>query len=113
MAQVPLPYDPLTPLDPREIISAKAVRLLRNELYSNAEHMKTTLGGGQHGHLGLFMPPDVYAQLSDTPYVLPSTPPPPPLWELPYSLTTLGPAQATRSTTRHNPTLPSIMPWHR
>jgi hypothetical protein len=75
MSQVPLPYDPLTPLDPKEMITAQAVRRLRHELYTNAAQMKTTLGGGRHGHLGLLMPPDLYQSLSSIPYTLPDTPP--------------------------------------
>ena len=79
MTQDPLPFDPLTPLDPKEVITAQAVRRLRFELYSNAGQMQTSLGGGLHGHLGMLMPPDEYQRLSETPYILPNTPPPRPV----------------------------------
>jgi hypothetical protein len=37
-------------------------------LYSNAASLATTLGGGQHGHIGCIMTPILYATLSNTPY---------------------------------------------
>ena len=75
-----LPHDPLTPVDPTTVITPLAVRRLRQELYANAELVKTTLGGGLHGHLGLLMPAPVYSTLSRTPYNLPDTPPEDPVF---------------------------------
>jgi hypothetical protein len=70
-----LPHDPLTPLDPHNTPTPDAVRLLRRELYANAQAIPTTLGGGQFGHLGLIMPDAEFSTLSPTPYALPILPP--------------------------------------
>ena len=43
-------------------------------LYGNAVALPTTLGGGQHGHIGLIMTPLLYTTLSPTPYVAPNDP---------------------------------------
>jgi hypothetical protein len=69
-----LPHDPLTKLSASLEPTAAAVRLLRRELYANARSVPTTLGGGQHGHLGLIMPVADYATMSNDPYVLPAFP---------------------------------------
>jgi hypothetical protein len=45
-------------------------------LYSNAASLATTLGGGQHGHIGRIMTPILYATLSNTPYNNPDDPGP-------------------------------------
>jgi hypothetical protein len=65
-----LPHDPLTPLDPNTKPTPAAVRLLRQEMYTNAMSMKTSYGGGQHGHLGMLMPYNRYWALSRIPYTL-------------------------------------------
>jgi hypothetical protein len=72
-----LPHDPLTPLDTFTTPTPEAVRLLRRELYANAQAVPTTLGGGQYGHLGLLMDDNEFSSLSPTPYVLPNLPPMP------------------------------------
>jgi hypothetical protein len=36
-------------------------------LYSNAATLATTLGGGRNGHIGIIMPAELYATLSDIP----------------------------------------------
>jgi hypothetical protein len=43
-------------------------------LYGNAASLSTTLGGRQHGHIGLIMTPILYATLSNTPYTNPADP---------------------------------------
>lgn len=43
-------------------------------LYANAASLPTTLGGGQHGHIGLVMNDILYATLSITPYIHPVNP---------------------------------------
>jgi hypothetical protein len=43
-------------------------------MYGNAASLPTTLGGGQHGHVGLIMTPILYATLSDTNYESPDNP---------------------------------------
>ena len=48
-------------------------------LYSNAASLATTLGGGQHGHIGLIMTPILYATLSIAPYLNPPDPGPIPI----------------------------------
>ena len=37
-------------------------------LYGNAALLPTTLGGGQHGHIGIIMTPQLYTTLENTPY---------------------------------------------
>jgi hypothetical protein len=44
------------------------------QLYTNAASVATSLGGGQHGHIGLIMPVTLYATLSQTAYVTPNDP---------------------------------------
>jgi hypothetical protein len=48
------------------------------DLYSNAASLPTTLGGGQHGHIGLVMSPVLYATISAVPYVDTADPGPDP-----------------------------------
>jgi hypothetical protein len=43
-------------------------------MYGNAASLPTSLGGGQHGHVGLIMTPILYATLSDTNYESPEDP---------------------------------------
>jgi hypothetical protein len=43
-------------------------------LYGNAASLPTTLGGGQHGHVGLIMTPILYATLANTAYIPPNDP---------------------------------------
>ena len=68
----------------------ESLRILMNQLKANARSVHTMLGGGQHGHLGLFLTPKQYAILSPTPYV--SQPCPPPLvipaYQLPHVVQT-------------------------
>eukprot|EP00957_Ditylum_brightwellii_P098978 7539913-Ditylum_brightwellii.AAC.1 len=44
------------------------------QLYSNAGANPTGLGGGQHGHIGLVMDPELYTTLSATVYLAPTVP---------------------------------------
>ena len=37
-------------------------------LYGNAASLPTTLVGGQHGHIGIIMTPQLYTTLANTPY---------------------------------------------
>jgi hypothetical protein len=71
-----LPHDPLTPVDPETTPTAWTIRQLRNELYANAQSVESTLGGGQHGHMGMVMPDVEYITVSAgaAPYVLPIKP---------------------------------------
>jgi hypothetical protein len=48
-------------------------------MYDNAASLPTTLGGGQHGHVGLIMTPILYATLSFEPYEHPDDPGPVPI----------------------------------
>ena len=43
-------------------------------LYGNAASLPTTLGGGQHGHLGIIMTPKLYTTLANTRYESPLDP---------------------------------------
>ena len=49
---------------------------LYKEVKANAASVHSTLGGGQHGHLGLVVPATTYAHLSNTPWVDPLHPGP-------------------------------------
>jgi hypothetical protein len=57
-------------------------------LYGNAATLKTTLGGGRNGHIGIIMPAELYATLSVTPYNSPPDPGPIPIHELPANAAT-------------------------
>ena len=48
-------------------------------LYANAASLSTTLGGGNHGHIGLVMNDILYTTLSPTPYHHPVDPGPLPM----------------------------------
>ena len=43
-------------------------------LYDNAASLPSTLGGGQHGHIGIIMTPQLYTTLANTPYKSPTHP---------------------------------------
>ena len=47
---------------------------LYKEIKANAASVPSTLGGGQHGHLGLCIPPVKYQRLSRTPFIKPADP---------------------------------------
>jgi hypothetical protein len=64
-------------------------------LYSNAATLATTLGGGRNGHIGIIMPAELYATLSNVPYHGPPDPGPVPIHDLPANA-------ATRETDRIN-----------
>ena len=72
-----LPHDPLTPLDTSTRPTPRTIRLLRQELYANACSVRSTMGGGNHGHLGMLMPNEEYVLISNggIPYVAPDGPP--------------------------------------
>jgi hypothetical protein len=72
----PLPHNPLTPLEATTTPTAWTVRILRQELYTNAQSVETRLEGGEHGHLGMLMPHAEYILISHstTPYVYPHKP---------------------------------------
>ena len=53
---------------------------IKTELYSNAAVIPTTLGGRQHGHIGLIMEAPLYATLSNTPFIVPQDPGPLPVF---------------------------------
>ena len=67
-----------------------SLRLLFNQIKANARSVHTTLGGGQHGHLGLVLTPQQYALLSPHPYTKPPRPPPLviPAYQLPHIVQT-------------------------
>jgi hypothetical protein len=53
---------------------------MMQDLYTNAASLPTTLGGGQHGHIGIVMSPILYATISAVPYNQPVDPGPEPLF---------------------------------
>jgi hypothetical protein len=63
-------------MDPAKRPSARAIRILRMEVYANLSHVRSTLGGGDHGHLGMVMPHGEYIVISagGAAYVAPPVP---------------------------------------
>ena len=62
-----------TPIQDRPTF--KTLIQLKNELKTNAGSIKTTLGGGAHGHLGLVVTPQEYAKICPTtPFIKPQSP---------------------------------------
>ena len=53
---------------------------MMQDLYTNAASLPTTLGGGQHGHIGIVVAPFLYATISAVPYNQPADPGPKPLF---------------------------------
>ena len=49
---------------------------MEDQLKANALTVYSTLGGGNHGYLGLVLHPSQYAQVSNTPFVMPNPPVP-------------------------------------
>jgi hypothetical protein len=60
-----LDHDPLAPLDSLAPPTPDAVRRLPQELYTNAQNVASSLGGGNHGHLGMLMPTEEYTRISN------------------------------------------------
>ena len=50
------------------------LKRLRDEVKANASKITTSLGGGDHGHLGMCMHPPDYVIASAVPYVQPPNP---------------------------------------
>ena len=79
-------YPELTPIHGEP--SYESLRVLYNQIKANARSVHTTLGGGQHGHLGLILTPQQYALLSPTAYT--KTPRPAllviPAYQLPHAV---------------------------
>ena len=50
------------------------INMMMQLLYGNAASLPTTLGGGQHGHIGIIMTPQLYTTLANTPYESPNYP---------------------------------------
>jgi len=81
-------YPDLSPIHGEPIY--ESLRTLVNQLKANARSVHTTLGGGQHGHLGLVLSPQQYSLLSPHPYLRPQRPPPLviPAYQLPHVVQT-------------------------
>ena len=71
-----VPHPELTVLEPGNAPDAFYVRSIQAELYANAQAVPTSLGGGDHGHLGLITSPADYLRLSaqPTPFNVPAAP---------------------------------------
>ena len=52
----------------------KTIKVLNDELSTNTATIPTTLGGGQLGHVAIIVSPAIYATLSNTPFVAPTSP---------------------------------------
>lgn len=64
--------------------SFESLRVLHDEIKANALAVTSTLGGGQHGHLGLALSNTDYARISNVPY---TRPPHPGLLQIPNGIT--------------------------
>ena len=66
-------YADLTPI--RGEPTYDSLTILLNQLKANARSVRTSLGGGQHGYLGLLMSPAQYATIAPhTPFIYPTHP---------------------------------------
>ena len=82
-------YTDLTPIIGEPTYETLRVRY--NQIKNNARSIHTSLGGGQHGHLGLVLTPQQYTLLSPNhPYTKPPRPPPLviPEYQLPHIVQT-------------------------
>eukprot|EP00957_Ditylum_brightwellii_P052985 4017362-Ditylum_brightwellii.AAC.1 len=52
----------------------ETITKLKQEIFANSAVVPTTLGGGQHGHVGLVAPATIYSTLSSTKYITPKEP---------------------------------------
>lgn len=52
----------------------ETINATHDKLKINAAAIHTTLGGGQHGHLGLVLPPETYTAVAGTPFETPDDP---------------------------------------
>ena len=50
------------------------LKTLKDQLKANAASVPTTLGGGNHGYLGLILSPATYATISQTAFIEPVYP---------------------------------------
>jgi hypothetical protein len=75
VAKFPTKNIPIVTGEPDYATISNMVQLM----YGNAASLSTTLGGGQHGHVGLIMTPVLYATLSVDPYTYPVDPGPTPI----------------------------------
>jgi hypothetical protein len=57
----------LTPFPSDRAPKPREIRIMQRELYQQAMAIETTLGGGEHGHLGLLLTPAQYAALPGPP----------------------------------------------
>jgi hypothetical protein len=69
-----LPYPTLTRLDPHRRPTPSVMRTLRKELYANTRKVRSSLGGGQYGHLGMVMPTEAYLAKAGVAYITPDRP---------------------------------------
>ena len=52
----------------------ESIKRLNDDISTNAASVHTSLGGGNHGHLGMTVSPAIYATISNTPFVPPPNP---------------------------------------
>jgi len=67
-------YPDLTPI--HGVPSYDTLKLMTNQLKANARNVRTPLGGGLHGYLGLLLTGQQYSILSPTPFIRPAHPGP-------------------------------------
>ena len=65
-------YDTLTPIIGQP--DFESLQKLKNEIKANAQSVPSTLGGGNHGLLGMVLTPAEYAVISAVPFVAPAHP---------------------------------------
>ena len=65
-------YPDLTPIHGEP--SFESLTMMMNQLKANARSVRTPLGGGQHGYMGLLLTPAQYAIISTVPFIRPRHP---------------------------------------
>ena len=57
-------------------LTFETIKTIEDQLIANVQSVFSTLGGGQHGHLGLVLDPFNYSLVSATPFHIPGLPAP-------------------------------------
>eukprot|EP00978_Attheya_sp_CCMP212_P003485 scaffold7201_cov51-Attheya_sp.AAC.2 len=68
------PTDPLPKINGEPTYAT--INQITKSIYGNAATLPTTIGGGNLGHVGLFIRPGLYATISPNPFVMPPDPGP-------------------------------------
>ena len=74
--EVNFPFKTLTPIVGEPTYTS--INEITQQLYTNDSSCTSTLGGGNHGHLGLVMKPSLYKTITKTVFKFPEDPGPSP-----------------------------------